>query len=1304
MARRIAIIAVVGLAALLLLAAGGLLFTLKTQAGRTMLAGYAGGAIGSALGGEAKIGAAEGDWPQRIVLRDVVLSDHGEPWLRADRITLVWNPWALVTRKTISVRDLDVGKVDFLRAPPEKPQTDEKPKTDDGGFDLPDFVIDRIALGDLKIGAFLLGRETAIGGTASARNTNGRFSLTADLASADANDLLAADIVYNRRRNQLEARASGNFAASGIVAALAGLDGDGRFEIEGDGPADNWKGRLALEAGAYGSANLSVTGNLQAFNRCTVSGTLYPGPAAPDDVRRELGDEIAVDVSVQQRKKTIAANPIRIAARPGVLSGVLRITPDQNGLRDAEADLRLDIADGWRTDLRPYLGNAVVVSARANAAKRKGAQGYKIAGAIEAGPFDLQVDDGFLAPGARAEAGVALNANEAASQLPIAKDNPALAQLLDGGAKITAALDADFQGAIKAHDIDAIFGRNAGRLTGEAAYDPHTDNLTANVNARAASRVLAGLSEGYAPTGPVTLDASLDGPLDALAVEAKMSAPAAIWSKRKIPATTWTATLKGVPSRPDGRLAARSADGAFTADADLGRDEQGRIAVRRLDVVAPKLTAHGSGAFSPDPLQVSGDLDFKAEQGAWLLPSLPVSGTLTAHGDARLSKGGTANITLKAADFSLAGVSIDRLDAAAQGPADAVRVKIDGENIAAQGAPPLDSLAAEALVSAAAKTIRIRMESLAAASGPERLRLLSPADITLDGDTVTLAGFDARISGARLKADGVYSPKRWRASIDAAAIEPPNAPVAVDLALSLDTDAPEAAHGTAVVRRIGADTEDPYLNAAFSWNGAALNVGADLKAPSGGYDDILKLSIPLKLTRGEALGVAVDGDLTGRVAYRGAVSNIVALLDLPDQEASGELDLSASIAGPVEAPHVDGALTLAKGQYEQTRYGLIFRNLSANATFAGAADGFTAKLALNGDGADGSNGKRIALNADAAIGKASRIDAALKLDKAKIVSGKDVSATASADLTLNGSFDDLRAAGDIFINQLDAEIPKVESTPDFIPVDVVAVNGDTAGDPAQLLQEQERKPPDSAFLNNLHLALKLKADDKVFIRGRGLESEWSVNMYAYGTAAEPLLDGGATIRRGTFEFAGRQFKLTEGSILFDRLHDLDPSLSMKAEYSANDITAIVAITGRATAPSVSLSSTPSKPSEDILALVLFGKSASQLTALESVQVAQALASLGGVGPLGGASVFDRARRLVGLDLLSVNFDQENAQESALTIGKYVANGVFVSATQDLNGKSGAVAVTFEVTDNISIEAQAAQTGDQSLSADWKWDY
>ena len=99
-------------------------------------------------------------------------------------------------------------------------------------------------------------------------------------------------------------------------------------------------------------------------------------------------------------------------------------------------------------------------------------------------------------------------------------------------------------------------------------------------------------------------------------------------------------------------------------------------------------------------------------------------------------------------------------------------------------------------------------------------------------------------------------------------------------------------------------------------------------------------------------------------------------------------------------------------------------------------------------------------------------------------------------------------------------------------------------------------------------------------------------------------------------------------------HKIDPTLDFTAQTTAADATATLHITGFADAPQFDLSSTPPLPQDEILARLLFGESASQLTVLQVAQIGAALATLSGVGG-GGPNPLAKVQKALGLDRLSV---------------------------------------------------------------------
>jgi translocation and assembly module TamB len=201
-----------------------------------------------------------------------------------------------------------------------------------------------------------------------------------------------------------------------------------------------------------------------------------------------------------------------------------------------------------------------------------------------------------------------------------------------------------------------------------------------------------------------------------------------------------------------------------------------------------------------------------------------------------------------------------------------------------------------------------------------------------------------------------------------------------------------------------------------------------------------------------------------------------------------------------------------------------------------------------------------------------------------------------------------------------------------------------------------------------------------------------------GTAAAPLIDGGFELQRGFFTLANSKLRFTSGTVTFNGTglqKRLDPSLDFTAQAKAAEVTAVVHITGLADAPQIGLTSTPELPQDEILARLLFGEPAAQLTALQLVETGAALASLGGGGNGPSLNPIARIQKALGLDRLSVGSGSRASSSSSSTqqnsgtsveAGRYVSSRVYVGVKENTTGASQ-VEVDVDLTKSLKLQAQ-----------------
>ena len=127
--------------------------------------------------------------------------------------------------------------------------------------------------------------------------------------------------------------------------------------------------------------------------------------------------------------------------------------------------------------------------------------------------------------------------------------------------------------------------------------------------------------------------------------------------------------------------------------------------------------------------------------------------------------------------------------------------------------------------------------------------------------------------------------------------------------------------------------------------------------------------------------------------------------------------------------------------------------------------------------------------------------------------------------------------------------------------------------------------------------------------------------------------------------------------------DLIPFLRVVASTENDGITANIEIEGRADDPKVRFTSSPELPEEEVLAQLLFGQGLQNLSPLQALQLASAVATLAGRG---GEGVISRLRTGIGVDNLDVKTNAQGGAE--VTAGKYISKNAYTEVTVGQDGK------------------------------------
>src|SRR5262249_9780874 len=132
-------------------------------------------------------------------------------------------------------------------------------------------------------------------------------------------------------------------------------------------------------------------------------------------------------------------------------------------------------------------------------------------------------------------------------------------------------------------------------------------------------------------------------------------------------------------------------------------------------------------------------------------------------------------------------------------------------------------------------------------------------------------------------------------------------------------------------------------------------------------------------------------------------------------------------------------------------------------------------------------------------------------------------------------------------------------------------------------------------------------------------------------------------------------------------------------------------------PTITFSSDPALPEDEVLPNMLFGRAAEDLSPLEAAQMAASLAELTGRAAFDISGIL---RSAIGLQRFDVRQEQAGV---AVAGGRYLTRSVYFEVSRSGLGQPGAK-VEWRVRQNLSLVTSFLTSGDQRISVRWRKDY
>ncbi|WP_415920088.1 translocation/assembly module TamB domain-containing protein [Tateyamaria sp. SN6-1] len=1214
----------------------------------------------STAGRTVRIEGFSGALSGRATVDTLSIADADGVWLSLNDVVFDWNRSALL-RGALDVTELSAGSISVVRPPRTE---DSAPAPEATPFALPELpvsiAIDQLDIASLTLGPAFLGEEVVLRVTGAAGLADSAGNATLEVERIDdATGMVRLAGSYSNATEVLALDLEVSEGPAGIVAGLLDLPGEPSIglTVAGEDPLSAFSADITLATdgtprltGAVSVAQETENGAAEDAPTNTVFTADIGGdlrPLVTEDYHAFLGQDQRLNVAgTQFADGRLQLDDLTLRTDALSLTG--------------RAALR---ADGWPQALA--LNGTITPDASGEILLAIPGDRTWIGGAEIALTYDADAGDDWTLD-------MAVDALRR-SDLQLARaEITGGGQLSRGLESVRGTVDLGLSGvALTDPDLAMAIGET---LSGQLGFDwqPGAPLTLRDMRIAGGDYDLSGDAQIEGVDGAVDLAISLDTRLRAgnLAQFAPLTGQA-IDGAATLEIAGDIAPVAGafdLIARGTGRdisTGIAQADaliaGAVWFTADAVRDGTG-LTLRAFSLDAPRARVTAQGTLATD----ASDLGFDARLTdlADVVPG--ASGPATLTGTA--TQAGT--IWTLSTDLTAPGTTTGRVEAAVN--------LVEGAPGPVTGSVTLRSADLSPYAQVSGTNLRGTVALSAEGSGDLGDQSF---DITLSatGDNLAIGQQDAdRLLRGRSQIDAqVSGDADGRLTITRFDLQNPE--VTADLTGTLSTSQ-VALRYDAALRDVGLFA--PGLNGRLASQGRVsgttgpLQINSDVQGPGGAT-----ATIAGQIARDAAtMNLGITGALPLALANRFTAPNLVtgtAALDLRIDGAPGVGALSGTVRS-----------TGARVTIPAARVSLD--DIDTTITLRGGAANVALRSAL-------SSGGQITVSGRAGLSAPFSADLLAELGGLTVTDPGLYETSIDGRVTLNGPLTGgARIGGALTLGQTEIRIPSGAGAAGGSVTGLVHLN-----EPASVRRTRARaglveQDTSSGGGAAFPLDLTISAPARIFVRGRGLDAEFGGALRLRGTTANVVPSGRFDLIRGRLDILGKRLTLTEA--LLQMQGQLDPFIRTVATTTSGDTTINITIEGPVSEPQVRFGSTPDLPEDEILARLLFGRDVTQISALQALQLANAVRVLAGQG---GEGVVGQLRQNFGLDDLDIQTDEDG--EVGLRAGRYISDNAYTDVTVDSSGKSE-INLNIDISPSVTLRGSAGTDGSTGLGIYFERDY
>jgi translocation and assembly module TamB len=239
-------------------------------------------------------------------------------------------------------------------------------------------------------------------------------------------------------------------------------------------------------------------------------------------------------------------------------------------------------------------------------------------------------------------------------------------------------------------------------------------------------------------------------------------------------------------------------------------------------------------------------------------------------------------------------------------------------------------------------------------------------------------------------------------------------------------------------------------------------------------------------------------------------------------------------------------------------------------------------------------------------------------------------------------------------------------------------------------------------LNNLRLDVRILSTPELMVQTALAKLAGDVDLRLRGTAARPVLLGRINIAEGDIKLAGAKYHLERGDITFTDPVRIDPVLDIEASTRVRDYDITIGLHGTLERMNTTYRSDPPLSSEDIVALLAFGRTQQESAMNAAPQSGFAESASGAIlGQAINQAVSNRVSRIFGVSSIRINPSvggPDNNPNARVTFEQQVSNNVTLTYITNLT-RSAQQVIQFEYNINSEYTVEAIRDENGVVSFD-----